>query len=434
MLPSSPWGNNPAGLYNHPMFHPPVTAWLIAACLGAAVLAAGCPTKPKPADTTGTGFPAVEPGPPEVTLITDEEYPQDWGGVIDMPGTDDPALSLLAQRVLYPSGIDRHCDELPYRAWEVFAERLEERIAEDESAFACWLMAQVQLRLWWCGPTDDPVYIAADYAGRALELAPDSACALAAAALTESCLDNPDAAYEQINAAVALRPDLVFPWVIQGLIHRHNKDYTAAIESYDRALDLNIRALVVNLYRGHAYWDLGEYEQALAAYEILAAQAPDYALGQLNCAWVYYKLDRKDEAFSAVSRAVECHDQISEAHRLLGTIYYERSEYEEARRALDWALTLDPDNDNAHYYMGHYYYSSSLMGKAVDAYLRANELSPDEPETYCSLGQAYQLMGDFENATAALEKAIELSDPGYWAYDEAVASLAEIAAATVEPE
>ena len=403
-----------------------LTLYLVLCC------SAGCP-KPKPATEavpSPLDTPAADVESPPVTMISEEEFPENWDGLVDMPGTNDPELVLLAQRVLYPCGLSRHCEELPLHAWEVYAQRLDDRLDADAPAFAHWLMAQVQLKLWWCGPGYEPLDVAERHAARALELAPDSACALAVSALVESCRDDSEKALGLATAAVDARPDLPYPLATQALVYRHLDRYDEALKAYDKVLELNIRAIVVNLYRGHCYWEMGDYESALAAYEDLARLSPDYALGHLNCAFAYYREDRKYDAEESLLEAIRCDSRLSEAHRLLGTIYYERYEYDKAREALNYALMADPLNDNAHYYMGHWYYSNSLLGKALESYQRADELAPDEVETWCSIGKTHYLLGNYGEATEALEKAIGMSDPGYWAYDEAVETLGLITSST----
>jgi tetratricopeptide (TPR) repeat protein len=218
---------------------------------------------------------------------------------------------------------------------------------------------------------------------------------------------------------------------------------------------------------------LGRIEEAVAAYEQVLAIEPDHAKANNNLAVAYQQLGELDRAVRHYREQLTITPMDARAHATLGTALYEQARLEAAdaayvrargdvarargrledaeghyRRALD----RDPDAPGAHYGLGAIQLSRDesvaalasfrkavaaneayvgvlnddawRLATAADAAERApgealamatlaNDLTGDRvPELLDTLAAAQAAGGDFDGATATLERAVALAEGG----------------------
>jgi tetratricopeptide (TPR) repeat protein len=100
---------------------------------------------------------------------------------------------------------------------------------------------------------------------------------------------------------------------------------------------------------GNELYDLGRYEEAIAAYDQALAIKPDQhkALNNKGSALSY--LGRYEEAIAAYDQALAIKPDQDEALNNKGSALSRLGRYEEAITAYDQALAIKPDNANTHY-------------------------------------------------------------------------------------
>ena len=101
--------------------------------------------------------------------------------------------------------------------------------------------------------------------------------------------------------------------------------------------------------RGNAEFAVGEYEEALAAYDRAIELDPDHAVAHLNRGPALARLERYKEALAACDRAIELDPSHAGAHTNRGVVLARLERYKEALSAFDRAIELDPDNLVHHY-------------------------------------------------------------------------------------
>jgi len=185
---------------------------------------------------------------------------------------------------------------------------------------------------------------------------------------------------------------------------------TQAIEAGD--LDDEGLALTYS-NRGNSYYDLGDYDRAIADYNIALDLQPDDPVTLSNRGAAYLELGQNDLAFDDLNEAIRLYPENPVALTNRCWIHAVEGRYELARFDCDEALGIEPNDPIAlasrayvfmqlgdvdaaqtdadlavqygaflwqtHFYRGLAYESAGDMAQAQENYARAAELAPNEP-------------------------------------------------------
>jgi tetratricopeptide (TPR) repeat protein len=161
--------------------------------------------------------------------------------------------------------------------------------------------------------------------------------------------------------------------------------------------------------QGNAYYDQGQFEEAVAEFEEALQLDPDDAETHYNLGLAYKALGKVDEAIGEYQEAIRLDPDLAEAHNGLGNAYSDQGRLDAAIAEYEEAIRLDPDLSDAHFNLGHALMDQGEYEKALTAYQEAIRLEPDDPETRHNVGVAYAKMGLIDEAIAAWEEAIEVN-------------------------
>ncbi len=186
---------------------------------------------------------------------------------------------------------------------------------------------------------------------------------------------------EAVNAgrqAIALAPDDTNALYNLGLVQADCKDWSAAVESYQRVLELN----------------------------------PGHGLASNNMGAALEAMGKMDEALEAYTRAVAINPQHAEAQNNMGAIYSERGMLDEARDCFSDAIKAQSD------FIEPYYNLSSLKTFTVnDTHLtglkklqgQVGHLSADaQIRYYFALGKAFEDIAEYDRAFSAYNRGNRL--------------------------
>ena len=174
------------------------------------------------------------------------------------------------------------------------------------------------------------------------------------------------------------------PLLVEGQQHFHNREYQAAIEVLQRAVQGPSPSQAVYRYLGRCYLQVGQYEQA------------------------------RETARAGLALALDEEDPLS--HARLGMILLKQQRYAAARASLLRAATLDSSLREAAYGLGlAAARTGDLAGavaqfdEAARAYARAVELDPTNERAHLYLSDAYQQLGHRQKSRAHRVKARQLA-------------------------
>jgi tetratricopeptide (TPR) repeat protein len=162
---------------------------------------------------------------------------------------------------------------------------------------------------------------------------------------------------------------------------------------------------------GNVHATLGQFEQAIGAYQATLKIQPDKAGAYTNIGVVYYQTNKLDEAIGQFEQALKLDAKDAETHYLLGAAYLQKDMLVDAEAEFNTALTLKPELVPAHIGLGNVYLINKQFDQAVASLEKAIALQPDSPEALFALGQAYASVGRTSDAITALTKCVSLNPP-----------------------
>ena len=163
-------------------------------------------------------------------------------------------------------------------------------------------------------------------------------------------------------------------WLAQGNFFASNKMYQKAVDSFDRAIEID-----PDLYRA---W--------------LAKGKASIELGQ------------EQEALTALDKALQIRPQSYMAFKAKGLAYQNQNDWAAAIANYDRAIELNPNYAPSWRDRGFAYYRQQKYDLAIESLTEATSLAPRDVETWQGLANAWSAIGQDEKALSALERAIEI--------------------------
>lgn len=149
-------------------------------------------------------------------------------------------------------------------------------------------------------------------------------------------------------------------------------------------------------------------ELAMKAIELDATLAqPHTTLGHvhLNYDWNW------DAAEQEFNKGVELNPNDAFNHAMKSLFFVSVGRNQEAQQSFERFRELDPGlSPGRLIIVGLYYYWTRQYDEAIAQFNMINDIAPSFPNSYCWLGAAYMGKHDYKRGTAALQKAVELSN------------------------
>jgi tetratricopeptide (TPR) repeat protein len=161
-------------------------------------------------------------------------------------------------------------------------------------------------------------------------------------------------------------------------------------------------------------------EGEVANLETVVQADPNSAQAQFDLGNAYYEAGDWEQAIAAYKRAVELDPSYQAAYANLGVTYYQQQQFDLAASQYKKALELNPNDGEVAYNLGALYLQQALsqgeqpnpdlLNQAIEQLEKALELSPGLAEPHFSLGVAYMALDQKEEAIQTFETYLSL-DP-----------------------
>jgi tetratricopeptide (TPR) repeat protein len=109
-------------------------------------------------------------------------------------------------------------------------------------------------------------------------------------------------------------------------------------------------------------------------------------------------------------KAIELNPNYATGHHWYGHYLMFIGRFDDAAAEMARAKELDPLSPIINTEIGYPKFFARQYDRAIDDYRKAIDLDPDFYRTFWLLGQAYEQKGMYEEAIAAIEKAVQLSE------------------------
>lgn len=227
--------------------------------------------------------------------------------------------------------------------------------------------------------------------------------------------------------------------------------YNDAIESYKRAIAIDPSLPAINLNLGLAYFKLGDFKNAAAAFEredsvshtdrvttllamsyfglgkyrdaavrllpVADAQPSNFELSYL-LAKCYLWSNQLDRATALFRQLLERDPQSAAVHMLLGEAFDAQRRLPEAIAELEAAASSAPNQPDVHFGLGYLYWKDKQFAKAEAEFRLELQHNPQSGQANAYLGDVLMRSGRKDEAKAALIQACALRNDLHLAHQD----------------
>lgn len=188
--------------------------------------------------------------------------------------------------------------------------------------------------------------------------------------------------------------------------------FHAARKNLERVLKAQPGNLDATLTLSAVLSEIGTGEEREALLQAAIAQAPDDRRFRHNLAYLYYQMERYDEAVSLAEAIAKAHPDDPAAFDLLGTICLTRGKQqnsrpllEEAVRYFEQASRLDPARVAIRTNLGNALNALHDSARALSLFEELAAAAPDRVDVHHGMGMALLNLGRLEEARRCFETA-----------------------------
>ncbi len=225
-------------------------------------------------------------------------------------------------------------------------------------------------------------------------------------ATIQSRLNKKDAALENYDRALAIRPNVADALNNRGVILHALKKFDAAVASYDRALAVKTDYVEAFYNRGITLQALNRLDEALAGYDRVLAIQPNHAEALSNRGNVLRALKRLDEALASYDRFLAVRPNDAGVHYSRGNTLTELGRLDEALASYDRSLAIQPNHAEAFYNRGVTLQKMKRLDEALTSYDRALAMRSDYAEALCNRGVILHELKRFDEALKSYDRAL----------------------------
>jgi tetratricopeptide (TPR) repeat protein len=189
-----------------------------------------------------------------------------------------------------------------------------------------------------------------------------------------------DEAIRYLNKSLSLNPQYFLAWNALGLAQSMKGNFQEATAAFQKSLEINPQFTEARNNLGTIYQELRfvdkaeqEFKKALEDVNYSSRELPYYNLARL-----YFLMDRIDEAYENVQRAIQIKKRLAMAHDLKGQILERKGDIEGAIDSYEEAVGLVPNETGFGFNLGAAYFKNSEFEKAREVLERISPQVRDQ--------------------------------------------------------
>lgn len=219
-------------------------------------------------------------------------------------------------------------------------------------------------------------------------------------------LDQPDKTIEIYRRLIDLGNKDENTYLVLGLAYYNNGNFQEALENYKIAQNFNPDATEPLLGIARSSQKLGDSDSAIAAYDKVREKAPS-KIGDPDWIIIGNALIDKGDYQSSIAAFRNIQEESINSEFGLGRSYYESEEFEEAVVWFTKAKERDPQFVRNRLYLGKCFYRLKEYEQAISEYLAIIEMYPEDLDVYFELGTAYLKIDKHDDAISYYNKALQ---------------------------
>lgn len=215
--------------------------------------------------------------------------------------------------------------------------------------------------------------------------------------------------YETAIALQSLNPK---PYLNKGIMHCRVEEWRAAIDALNGAVELasgkqKAKALA---YRGMAFGNVGEIEEALSDLNEATNLAPSYLFPRIQNA--VFAQDNS-EKLASIDKVLLLNEDYAPGHFYRGAILETMGEIEAAEKAYEQALQLNPNDEDISEIMSDFYIKNEFFEKANQFMSQVYKNDTISPKSDFFRAKMLSRQNQIEKALVQYDKAIEKAEGAY---------------------
>ncbi|WP_447599968.1 tetratricopeptide repeat protein [Nitrospira sp. Nam80] len=253
---------------------------------------------------------------------------------------------------------------------------------------------------------------------KALEIRPDDMESLNGLASTYLSIADFNEASDLYNRVVVLSPSNANAYYGLGIAYANLAAYEKAISVFQKLREVapsdHSMEFKANKALGDVYSAIGEHDSAISSYRQAESQQPGDTNITSRLAEAYYArgIGKKDNAeLDAALQDFETSIKMepnADTYIAMAQVYTDKNDIASTEQALKSALHLAPRKEEVYLEL-EYIYRDKSKGPFIDLLQQAIEAAPDYYLPYVTIGVIWLSNGEFQNAIAALQKAVALN-------------------------
>ena len=173
-----------------------------------------------------------------------------------------------------------------------------------------------------------------------------------------------------------------FEWLEKGLAYVKSHNFKAAIDAFNKAIEIDSTYAYAYNNRGFAYYELGNYKKAINNYDRGIKLDPGLSIAYNNRGLAYTKLGNYKKAINDYDRGIKLDPKYEGPFFLRGVVYAILGNYNQAVKDFDKTIELNPKYAKAYSARGLAYKKLGNYNKAIKDYDKAIELDPKDADVY----------------------------------------------------
>lgn len=251
---------------------------------------------------------------------------------------------------------------------------------------------------------------------KCLEYNPDNEDAILAICECKQAMGQYSETIDLYNKLIDIDPYSAEYWSGLGKSYFYLGQFDKAIEACDFALVSDEKAGEAYTTKGHAYYQLENYQESIIAYkEAWRLGSLEVEFAPMFIAFSYIGMEEWDNAYEYIKKAIARTNENSAVFPDLlinsARCLFNMNKAEEAHSTLDFVQERFPNNILASIYNGQYYLKEGNRELAMLHFDKAVEISPTA-DTWYQIGFVAMSNEDYEMAELAFEE-VEKINPDY---------------------
>ena len=211
-----------------------------------------------------------------------------------------------------------------------------------------------------------------------------------------------------------------------GLIAADRRDYAAAVDLFERAIEADQDFAVAYLNWGNALLDYGDPDGAIQKFDRSIGLDDESWLAHMAWGNALAKKGLLDPAIEKYAEAAKLAPEVAEIQNKWGNALFNNGDLDGAIAKYALASELDPTDAIAVFNWGVALSEKGDNGGAIQKFIRTTELDPTDAGAFVRLGLALQAQGDLRGATQNFTRATELDPTNAIAFNSLGAALGNL--------